>query len=68
MKLIRDYDHKTGLVLEFDTSVDAAFVIRHLKLPVSKIGMVTVNGRIAAPDDMLPDNAVVKIFQPVFGG
>ena len=68
MKYIPDYDHETGLVLEFPDNSDAAALIAYLGIPQSKVGMVSVNGRQVKSDGTLPDNALVKVFQPVFGG
>ena len=68
MKYIADYDHEKGLVLEFPDDTDAAALIESLGIPKSKVGMVTVNGHQVKSDGILPDKAVVKVFQPIFGG
>ena len=68
MKYIADYDHEKGLVLEFPDDTDAAALIESLGIPKSGVGMVTVNGHQVKSDGILPDNAIVKVFQPIFGG
>jgi sulfur carrier protein ThiS len=68
MKYIADYDHEIGLVLEFPDTIDAAALIDYLGIPKSKVGMVSVNGNQVNSDDILPDKAIVKVFQPIFGG
>ena len=68
MKYIADYDHEKGLELELPDDIDAAALIDHLGIPKSKIGMVTVNGHQVKSDGLLQDNAIVKVFQPIFGG
>ena len=68
MKYIEDYDHEKGLELEFPDNTDAAALINYLGIPKSKVGMVTVNGQQVKSDGILQDKAIVKIFQPIFGG
>ena len=67
-RYLSDYDHRKGLVLEFPANTDAAALVDSLGIPRSKVGMVSVNGQQVKPGDKLPDNAVVKVFQPIFGG
>ena len=68
MKYIEDYDHVKGLELEFPDNTDAAELINYLGISKSKVGMVTVNGQQVKSDGILQDKAIVKIFQPIFGG
>ena len=68
MKYIADYDHEKGLVLEFQDNTDASALVNYLGIPKSSVGMVSVNGHQVKSDGVLPDNAIVKIFQPIFGG
>jgi len=68
MKYIEDYDHEKGLELEFPDNTDAAALINYLGILKSKVGMVTVNGHQVKSDGILQDKAIVKIFQPIFGG
>ena len=68
MKYIADYDHEKGLVLEFPDDTDAAALIEYLGIPKSKVGIVSVNGDQVKQDAILPDKALVKVFQPIFGG
>ena len=68
MKYIEDYDDVKGLELEFPDNTDAAALINYLGIPESRVGMVTVNGHQVKSDGILQDQAIVKIFQPIFGG
>ena len=68
MKYIADYDHEKGLELEFPDNTDAAALIDYLGIPKSGVGMVTVNGLQVKTDGLLQDQAIVKVFQPIFGG
>jgi sulfur carrier protein ThiS len=67
-KYLSNYNHEKGLELEFPDKVDAAALIANLGIPRSNVGMVLVNGQPASADDPFPDLAVVKVFQPIFGG
>jgi sulfur carrier protein ThiS len=68
MKYIADYDHEKGLDLEFPDNTNASELISYLGIPKSGVGMVTVNGHQVKSDGILQDQAIVKIFQPIFGG
>jgi sulfur carrier protein ThiS len=68
MKYIADYDHEKGLELEFPDNTDASALIEYLGIPKPKVGIVTVNGHQVKSDGILQDNALVKVFQPIFGG
>ena len=68
MKYIDGYDHLKGLELEFPDDIDAAALIEHLGIPKSKVGIVSVNGDQVQQNAILPDRALVKVFQPIFGG
>jgi len=68
MKYIAEYDHEKGLELEFPDDTDAAALIERLGIPKAKVGIVSVNGDQVKQDALLPDNALVKVFQPIFGG
>ena len=68
MKYIADYDHEKGLELEFPDNTNASALINYLGIPKSRVGMVTVNGQQVKSDGILQDKAIVKVFQPIFGG
>jgi len=68
MKYIANYDHEKGLELEFPDNTNASALIDYLGIPKSGVGMVTVNGQQVKSDGILQDQAIVKIFQPIFGG
>jgi sulfur carrier protein ThiS len=45
-----------------------ADLIDHLGIPSRSVGIVSVDGRVARHTDVLPDQALVKVFHPIFGG
>lgn len=68
MKYYPGYEHEHGLDMEVPAGTDVEGLIAALGIPQSKIGMISVNGNPAKSGDHLLDNAVVKLFQPIFGG
>jgi sulfur carrier protein ThiS len=68
MQYLPHYDHATGLALELPDNTRAAALVEHLGIPLSKVGMVSANGLQLNPADTIPDRALVKVFQPIFGG
>jgi len=68
MKYLPAYNHATGFELELPDDADAAALIEYLGIPKSKVGVVSVNGQQVSSGDRLTDKAVVKVFQPIFGG
>ena len=65
---IEGYDHDSGLELEFPDDTDASALIDYLGIASSRIGMVSVNDQPVKADYKLPEKAIVKLFQPIFGG
>lgn len=62
------YHHTHGIELDMDSSIRVKRLISLLKLSVKQIGIVTINGELAKAEDVIPDTAEVKIFQPLAGG
>ncbi len=62
------YQHTHGIELNTDSSIRVKRLIKLLKLPVKQVGIVTINGKLAKAEDVIPDTAKVKVFQPLAGG
>jgi ribosomal protein L27 len=43
-------------------------LITYIDLPAKKLGMVSMDGRLVKAGNLLKKNAVVRVFQPIFGG
>ena len=67
-KYLPHYDHAAGIELELPGNTHAAALVEYLGIPRSKVGMVSANGLQLNPADAIPDRALVKVFQPIFGG
>jgi len=67
-KYITGYNPLTGCGVQMTSPASVADLIAHLGIPPKRVGIVSVNGRLAKQKDILPDRAVVKVFHPIFGG
>ncbi len=67
-KWVPGYNAETGCVVHMADQSTVADLIVHLSVPPRSVGIVSVNGRVAKKTDVLPDQALVKVFHPIFGG
>ena len=67
-KHIPAYDPQTGHDVHLASPSTVADLIARLGIPPKRVGLVSVNGRLARQHDHLPDRALVKVFHPIFGG
>ena len=67
-KKVTNYDSAKGLDVKMPDGASIADLVAHLGIVESKIGFVSVNGRIVKATGAVEDGAVVKVFQPIFGG
>jgi hypothetical protein len=58
----------SGIEADLPVGTRAADVVAFVGIPTSRLGFVTVNGRIAKETDPVPENATVKLFQKIAGG
>lgn len=65
---IPGYDPQTGCGVQMASPSTVADLIARLGIPSRRVGIVSVNGRLAKEKDNLPDRALVKVFHPIFGG
>ncbi len=62
------YDPQKGLAVELSPQASVEDLIRQLNIPSDKAPVVSCNGRILKPQDLLTSDSEVNIFQPVAGG
>jgi sulfur carrier protein ThiS len=43
-------------------------LMSHIDLPAKKFGMVSMDGHLVKAGNLLKENAVLRVFQPIFGG
>lgn len=57
-----------GLDLELPVDTTVADLVKGLGIEKERVAIVTINGFLAKADDRVPDNATVKLIQPISGG
>ena len=67
-KGVPGYDHQQGLAMAVDEGTTVADLMIRLGLPLKKIGMVSLDGRLAGREAILQPDMLVKVFHPIFGG
>ena len=67
-KSFSNHDLVDGMAVELPAGSTVGDLIAHIDLPTQKLGMVSMDGNLVKADNMLKENAVVRVFQPIFGG
>ena len=67
-KSFSDHDPGHGMEVEINRGSTVGDLIAAIDLPAKKFGMVSLDGHLAKAGDLLEENAVERIFQPIFGG
>ena len=67
-KSFSDHDPVHGMEVEIPEGSTVGDLIAHIDLPAKKFGLVSVDGHLAKAGNRLQENAVVRVFQPIFGG
>jgi len=67
-KAFTDHDPVHGMEIEIPEGSTVGDLIAHIDLPAKKFGLVSVDGQLVKAGNLLQENAVVRVFQPIFGG
>ena len=67
-KRFPDHDPTRGIEVDIPEGSTVEDLIKQLDFPLEKLDMVAMNGRLVNAGDLLEKNAVVRVFQPIFGG
>ena len=67
-KKIPHYDPESGIIVDIKDGATVNDLVAHLGLDQAKMGMVSMNGRLVKADQVIDDESLVRIFQPIFGG
>ena len=62
------HDPVYGMEIEIPEGSTVGGLIAHIDLPAKKFGLVSVDGHLVKVGNLLQENAVVRVFQPIFGG
>lgn len=58
----------SGIDADLPDNATVTAVVAMIGIPKARIGIVTINGRLARAFDSIPEDAEVKIFQKIAGG
>lgn len=67
-KGVAGYDHRHGLTVDIEEGATVEALMVQLAVPLKKIGVVSVDGRLSDKNATLSPGALVKVFHPIFGG
>jgi sulfur carrier protein ThiS len=67
-KWVAGYDHRRGLAVNVADGATVTELMTQLGVPLDKIGMVSLDGRLAGKATVLRGGVLVKVFHPIFGG
>ncbi len=62
------HDPIYGMEVEIPEGSTVGDLISHIDLPAKKFGMVSMDGNLVKAGNLLKENAVLRVFQPIFGG
>ena len=67
-KSFADHDPVHGMEVEIPEGSTVGDLIATIDLHAKKFGMVSMDGHLVKAGHLLKENAVVRVFQPIFGG
>lgn len=67
-KKFPDHDPLNGFEVEIPKDATVNDLIDQLDIPKSKIGLVSVQGRLVKADKTLKQGDYIRIYRPIFGG
>ncbi len=65
---VPDYNPQEGVVAELPDDSTVTDLLGHLGIPMSKMPVVTCDGRVLQAEDTIHENSTLHIFQLVTGG
>ncbi len=67
-KKFPDHDPLNGFEIEIPKDASVSDLINQLDIPKSKIGLVSVQGRLVQAGEILKTGDYIRIYRPIFGG
>jgi sulfur carrier protein ThiS len=67
-KKFPDHDPLNGFEIEIPENASVGDLLGQLDIPKSKVGFVSVQGRLAKAAKTLKPGDFIRIFRPIFGG
>jgi len=65
---VPDYDHKKGIIVDAPDGITPGYVLSHLQIPLSHIGLISHKNQAIRRDTRLVDKMTISFFSPVYGG
>ncbi len=65
---VTDYNHKTGIAIEVPDGVTPEDILKHLRIPMTHIGLISDGNRPLKHDNILTDGMTVHVFSLISGG
>lgn len=62
------YDHKTGIIVNAEDGTTPEEILKHLRIPMTHIGLISDGNRPLKHDDALTDGMTVHVFSLISGG
>ena len=62
------HDPVYGMEIEIPEDSTVGDLVSYIDLPAKKFGMISMDGHLVKAGKLLQENAVVRVFQPIFGG
>jgi sulfur carrier protein ThiS len=62
------HDPSVGIGVEIPDGSTIGDLIDHMEISRSKLGLISINGRLVNASKKLQDGDCVRLFQPIFGG
>ena len=67
-KHVAGYDHRRGPAVDVPGDATVTDLLSQLAVPLKRVGVVSVNGRLVGRSAPFEAGALVKVFHPIFGG
>jgi sulfur carrier protein ThiS len=67
-KKFPDHDPLNGFEVEIPKDAKVGDLLEQLEIPKSKIGLVSVQGRLVKAGKTLKQGDFIRIYRPIFGG
>ena len=65
---VSGYDPQKGVAADLPAGATVSDLLNHLGIPMSKVPVVSCNGRILEATDTIQPDSILHLFQPVAGG
>lgn len=67
-KDLTGHDPLKGMLLDLPEGSRVGDLIKHLKIPRKKVGIISVDGSLVKDTKTLQDGNFVRLYRPIFGG